>query len=427
MTTYNTNRPSALGVPFLYGIDEGTNTATYPHLIIEGGRAGEISIFQRSGIDVRIGQPEASILHPTQGSFVQHPEPFDAHGELSVACRTLLLTRVQKKGMSDKFGGPVCVVWSPTSCSYVHFNGAILETVYGLASPASAAFKTAQLFPTYLQINVDTPYGITHEACPVDVSKGDAVAQAVEIVLRTGWKARVVCSDSERIYAELTDNFGESISGTPCVIWSKNKSDHVVPTHWYALSGLKHPYIIAGGDGDNDFALFYPDLTTMEEITAKAAEISALTYPWVRIVRSSTESFEDTAEIDAEWRIALLRSQVLSLPDGGVELVYAEADWYYKAVGWMYDKGRGEVSDSNPTYPGFAYFKKALLRCILTYRDQILARPMYPGSTDLTVPVRRHEMPERPIYFRGDGRTDLAVLLDITRDDLFTAYIDWHM
>ncbi len=423
MTTHNTNRPSALGVPFLYGIDEGTNTATYPHHITQAG----ISLFQQVGIDVRIGPPEADM---EIDRYVQHPEPFDANGELSAACRTLLLTSLQNEVMSSKFDMFECVVWSATSCSYVAPDGAIFETSYGLASPASTAFKTMrQLLDTpYPQINVDTPYGITREACPVDVSKGEAVAQAIEIALRTGWRARVVCSDSEWICAELTDKFGKSISGIrPCVIWSKNKSDHVVPTHWYALSGLKHPYIIAGGDGDNDFALFYPDLTTMEEITAKAAEISALAYPWVRIVRSSTESFTDTAEIDAEWRIALLRSQVLSLPDSGVELVYAEADWYYKAVGWMYDKGRGEVRDSNPTYPGFAYFKKALLRCILTDRDQILARPMYPGSTDLTVPVRRHEMPERPIYFRGDGRTDLAVLLDITRDDLYQAYIDWHM
>ncbi len=421
MASYiNTNRPSALGVPTLLENHGGSYTGTYPHLITQAG----ISFFQRAGIDVRIGPPEDGMMGEG-GSYVQHPEPFDAHGELSVACRTLLLTSVQTEVMSSKFDMFECVVWSPTSCSYVAPDGAIFETCYGLASPARVAFETMrQLLDTpYPQINVATPYGITREACPVDVSKGDAVAQAVEIVLWTGWKARVVCSDSESIYAALTDEFGSVIQ--PCVIWSQNESGEAVPIDWDTLSGLKHPYIIAGGD--NECALFCPDLTTLEELKAKAAEISALAYPRVRIVWSSTESFADTAEMDAEWRIALLRSQVLSLPDSGVELDCAEADWYYKAVGWMYDKGRGEVRDSNPTYPGFAYFKKALLRCILTDRDQILARPMYLGSTDLTVSVRRHEMPERPIYFRGDGRTDLGVLLDITRDDLFSAWIDLHM
>ncbi len=284
MTTYNTNRPSALGVPFLYGIDEGTNTATYPHRITQAG----ISLFQQVGIDVRIGPPEADI---ERDRYVQHPEPFDAHGELSVACRTLLLASVQTEVMSSQFGMFVCVVWSPTSCSYVAPDGVIFETFYGLASPASVAFKTMrQLLDTpYPQINVMTPYGITREACPVDVSKGKAVAQAVEIALRTGWGARVVCSDSEWICAQLTDDFGESISGIrPCVIWSQNESEQAVPIDWHTLSGLKHPYIIAGED--NECALFCPDLTTMEELKAKAAEISALGYPRVRIVWSSTET-----------------------------------------------------------------------------------------------------------------------------------------
>ncbi len=285
MASYiNTNRPSALGVP-IFLVNHGH---TYPHLITQAG----ISFFKCADIDVRIGPPEAGMWGEGE-SYVQHPEPFDAHGELSVACRTLLLTSLQNTVINSKFNFFECVVWSPTSCSYVAPDGLIFETFYGLASPARVAFETMrQLLDTpYPQINVATPYGITREAYPVDVSKGETVAQVVEIVLRTGWRARVVYSDSECVWAELTDKFGKLISGIrPCVIWSQNESGQAVPIiDLHTLSGLKHPYIIAGGD--NECALFCPDLTTIEELKAKAAEISALGYLRVRIVWSSTETF----------------------------------------------------------------------------------------------------------------------------------------
>ncbi len=297
MTTHNTNRPSALGVPFLYGIDEGTNTATYPHHITQAG----ISLFQQVGIDVRIGPPEADM---EIDRYVQHPEPFDANGELSAACRTLLLTSLQNEVMSSKFDMFECVVWSATSCSYVAPDGAIFETSYGLASPASAAFKTMRqlLDAPYPQINVMTPYGITREACSVDVSKGEAVAQAVEIVLRTGWKARVVCSDSERIYAELTDAFGKSTSGIwPCFIWSEHEPIDADPASWHVKLDLKYPHIVAGSkDGKAECVLFYPNILTKKELAAEAAEIVAIGCHRVRIVWPSEDEPERNATKLAE-------------------------------------------------------------------------------------------------------------------------------
>ncbi len=291
MTSSINTRPSALGVPFLYGIDEGSNTATYPHHITQAG----ISLFQQVGIDVRIGPPEADI----EKNYVQHPEPFDANGELSVACRTLLLTSLQNEVMSSKFDMFECVVWSATSCSYVAPDGAIFETSYGLASPASVAFKTMRLLidTPYPQINVDTPYGITREACPVDVSEGDAVAQAVEIVLRTGWKARVICSDSERIYAQLTDAFGKSTSDIwPCVIRSEHEPIDADPASWHVKLDLKSLHIVAGStDGKEECVLFYSDILTKKELAEKAAEIVAMGCPNVRIVWPSEDEDERNA------------------------------------------------------------------------------------------------------------------------------------
>ena len=290
MASNSTHRPSALSVPILHEIVEGTNTATYPHLIGQYG----ISLFQRSGIDVRIGPPEASIDHP-QGNFVQHPEPFDADDTLNMACRTLLITCVQDAIRNSKIRTKfrMCVVWSPTSCSYVETDGStIFETAYGLAAPARIAFEAARLLlihDIYPQINVASPLGITREACPANATKGEMVEQAVEIVMKTGRKACVVWSKSETIYANFTDQMSAQCSRIkPCVIWSEHEPIDADPASWYAKLDLKYPHIVAGGKKECVF--FYPDTLTKKELTAKAAEISALGYPRVRIVWSSTES-----------------------------------------------------------------------------------------------------------------------------------------
>lgn len=322
MASNFTRRPSALGVPLLYETVEGTNTDDYPHpvthppttILLTHAHGSNtvayphlvtqfaVGMFQRTWIDVRIGPPEASLDHPTQGNFVQHPEPFDADDTLNTACRTLLLTCVQDAIRRSKINTPSrplrkCVVWSPTSCSYVETDGSIFETAFGLAAPVRIAFEAARLIlnrDIYPQINVATPYGITREACPVDVSKGEAVAQAVEIVLRTGWRARVVCSESETICAELIDQIGAQCSRIKaCAVWSEHEPIDADPASWHAKLDLKYPHIVAGGKKECVF--FYPDTLTKKELTAKAAEILARGYPRVRIIWSSEEDQERNA------------------------------------------------------------------------------------------------------------------------------------
>ena len=279
-------RPSALAVPTLYELVEGTNTATYPHLVTQFG----VSSFQRSCIDVRIGLPEAGIGHATQGNFVQHAEPFDADDTLSLACRTLLIAAVQDAVKKSRFRE--CVVWSPTSCSYVEPDGYIFETACGLASPARIAFEAARLSmitDTYPQVNVASSLGITREACPANATEGEMVTQAVEIVMKTGRKARVVWSESETIYAELTDKMSTQCSRIrPCVVRPEHEPIGADPASWHAKLGLKYPHIVAGGQ--KECVLFYPDTLTKDELTGKAAEIVAKGYPRVCVVWSSTES-----------------------------------------------------------------------------------------------------------------------------------------
>lgn len=134
---------SPLGIPTLYEIEEGTSTATYPHLITRAG----FSIFQRTCIDVRVGPPEVDICNdtPHQENFVQHPEPFDADGTLSMACRTLLVASVKDVVRRCSFQIQRCLVWSPTSCSYVEPDGTICEVDGGVALAPRIAFEAARL------------------------------------------------------------------------------------------------------------------------------------------------------------------------------------------------------------------------------------------------------------------------------------------
>lgn len=254
-----TRRPSPLGVPTIVELPD--STATYPHRITQIASR----FFQRTCIDVRIGPPDAGISHPTHGDFVQHPEPFDADGTLSMACRSLLLKGV-REGVKC-CGFRMCIVWAPASCSYVETDGTICETAGGEALPAGIAFEAARLAvirDKYPQINVEGPSGITRAGCPAHATKDELVAQAVGIVMRTGRRARVVWSESETIDATP----GKTICDTKL--------------------GMKYPHIVVYGR--KEFVLFYPDAMTKEELIAKAAEIVARWCPRVCVVWSSTES-----------------------------------------------------------------------------------------------------------------------------------------
>lgn len=279
-----TRRLSPLGVPTLIELPD--STATYPHRITQIASR----FFHRTCIYVRIGPPDAGISHPTHGDFVQHLEPFDADGTLSMACRSLLLEGVRE---AVKCGGfRMCIVWAPASCSYVETDGSICETADGEALPAGIAFEAARLAvirDKYPKINVEGPSGITRVDCPANATKQKIVAQAVGIVMRTGRRARVVWSESETIYAELTNKMGVQYSRIrPCVVWSESETIDADPASWHAKLGLKYPHIVVCGQ--KECVLFYPDTMTKEELIAKAAEIVARGYPRVCVVWSSTES-----------------------------------------------------------------------------------------------------------------------------------------
>lgn len=266
-----TRRPPGLGVPTL--VELPGRTATYPHLVMRVS-----NVVQRTCIDVRIGPPGVDICHPTHDTYVQHPEPFNADGTLGMACRTLLITGVQDAVTRSKFQIQICLVWSPTSCSYVEADGSICETTGVGALPAGIAFEAARLAvirDKYPQINVEGPSGITRASCPANATKEELVAQAVGIVMRTGRRARVAWSESETIYAELTDKPGmQNPRIRPCVVWSESETIDADPASWHAKLRMKYPHIVVCGQ--KECVLFYPDAMTKEELIAKAAEIALM-------------------------------------------------------------------------------------------------------------------------------------------------------
>lgn len=127
----------------------------------------------------------------------------------------------------------------------------------------------------YPQINVEGPSVITKAACPANATKEELVAQVVGIVMRTGHRARVVWSESETIYAELTAKFDmQDPRIRPCVVWSESETIGVDPASWHANLDIKYPHIVVRGQ--KKCVLFYPDDMTKEELIAKAAEIAAM-------------------------------------------------------------------------------------------------------------------------------------------------------
>jgi len=141
----------------------------------------------------------------------------------------------------------------------------------------------------YPQINVDGPPIITRATIPPNATKEELVAQAMGIVMRTGRRARVAWSESETIYAELTDSFSKQNPRIrPCVVWSESETIDADPASWHAKLRMKHPHIVVCGQ--KECVLFYPDAMTKEELIAKAAEIAAFGGARVCVVWSSTET-----------------------------------------------------------------------------------------------------------------------------------------
>lgn len=281
-----TRGPSSLGIPTLYEHDEGTKTASYPHLVTQFAS----SFFQRTCIDVRVGPPDAGICRPPQSDFVQHPKPFGADGTLTMASRTLLITCARNAANGSKFR--MCIVWSATSCSYVEADGFIFETTSGVTLPASQAFEGARLLRTrdnFPQINVKAPYGIARVDFPANATKGEIVSIAVEIATTKELKTRIAFSETEIIHAELTDKLEEQFSTIrPCAVWAASQTIDPDPASWHASLTLKYPRIVAGGH--RECLLFYPDALGLEDLVVKAAGIVARGWPRVRLVCSPTET-----------------------------------------------------------------------------------------------------------------------------------------
>lgn len=285
-----THRPSPLGVPTLLELEEGTSTATYPHLVMRIA-----NVVQRSPIEVRFGKPSVDICNDTPnhgGAYVQHPKPFDADGTLSMACRTLLIAGVQVRFRPSEFHIQMCLVWSPTSCTYVEADD-VINNSSGVALPPRLAFETARLAMKpkgqYPRIDVDGLSGITRADCPANATKEELVAQAVELAIRTGSRTRITWSESETLYAELTDRLGGASSRIrPCVVWFETKTIDADPASWHSKLRMKFPRIVVCGQ--EECILFYPDAMTKEDLIAKAGEIVTRGRARVCVHWSPTES-----------------------------------------------------------------------------------------------------------------------------------------
>lgn len=298
MASACTRHHPELGVPALVELP-GSTTVDYPHLVMRIS-----NIDQRVPIEVRHGAPAVNVSDEIP-RFVQHPTPFDVDGTVSPACKELLITALQEDVGRARVKIQQCLVWSASSCCYVEVDGSICETTEGAAMAVGAAFESARLAVIrgkYPQIHVDEPCGITRASCPSHATKEDLVAQAVGIVLNKGYRVRVSWSESETIYAELTDEFGaKSEQIQPCVAWSEcrylegNSGTGICDTK---LS-LGSPHIVIYGR--NTFALFYPDTLTKDELATKGAELMHL-FPRVCVVFSSTESiWPKPPQLDVAW------------------------------------------------------------------------------------------------------------------------------
>jgi hypothetical protein len=175
----------------------------------------------------------------------------------------------------------------------VETDGTICETADGVASPARIAFEAARTVHCnqYPQIDIEDMDGTTKAAYPTNASKEELVAQAVAIVMRTGRRVRVMMSETERIYAELTNSFDGPLARIrPCVVWSESSSIDDSPNNTACDNELSMRFPHIAVYGRHTFFLFYPDTLMKEELIAKGTEIVAKWFPRVCVVWSSTES-----------------------------------------------------------------------------------------------------------------------------------------
>lgn len=299
MASAFTHHPPELGVPTLFELSSDTKVF-YPHLVTRLANNTVLLV----PIDVRYGVPAVNTSDDIP-HFVQHPSPFEDDGTVSMACRTLLIATLQEDVRQTKLKKQRCLVWSPSSCSYVEIDGSTCEVTDGPAMTVGAAFNAARravIRSKYPQIHVEEPSGVFGTICPAHATKEDLVAQAIGIVMNSGYRVRVVWSESETINAELTDKFGaKSEQIRPCAIWSECAAldGNFGKAACDTKLNLESPHILVYGR--YTFVLVYPDTLTKEELVAKGSDLLHL-FPRVCVVFSSTESiWPKPRQLDVVW------------------------------------------------------------------------------------------------------------------------------
>lgn len=108
----------------------------YPYLIVRLMPA----VYQRERIDIRKGEPLVAISPGT--TYVQHPEPLNGDGSMSVDCRALLLNAVKEAVQRTRFR--MSVIWGERAASYVELDGSINASTQipsgGIQLPNKLAF-----------------------------------------------------------------------------------------------------------------------------------------------------------------------------------------------------------------------------------------------------------------------------------------------
>jgi hypothetical protein len=107
------------------------------------------SVFQREDIDIQVGEPVAHVGF--RNSFVRHPLPYLDDGEISPACRALLVAAVI--ATVRRTGFRMCLVWRKDACTYCEKDGTADESddppsggfgsggVGGMESPFDVQFE----------------------------------------------------------------------------------------------------------------------------------------------------------------------------------------------------------------------------------------------------------------------------------------------
>ena len=114
----------------------------FPYLVVRL-MAG---VYQREEIAIRVGEPHVEVGF--RSSYVRHPEPFTATGEISPGCRELLVRAVLAAVQKGRFR--MCLVWARDACTFCERDGTTLDS----NQPPSGGFGSGGIGGTPLPVNV---------------------------------------------------------------------------------------------------------------------------------------------------------------------------------------------------------------------------------------------------------------------------------